>query len=455
MNKIAGITRSTKVVQGVLDEVGEGIFAELDFTLEAKHIERFEALYSAKCPDVVVPKVVWPRTRPRVLTMTWLQGRKPRDLNATEKLTLVRAAAPCLALQLMDAGFLHCDPHEGNMMLLDDGRLGLIDFGLVSQMTQVHQESMASAILNLLAGDYKALVPCFIGMGILNAEAGDLRRPGEGQPFADALEEALSGGGGRKRQVQGGSLDRRRAFGQLYEELSGLAFRYYFTLPSYYVLVMRSFATLEGIAFGADPDFNMYTSSYPFAFRRMLTPRTPEGRRLFQEALLSEGRLKLFRLLEEKGQRQKVDGNVTEVSSSTATATTAMRVAADVLLAPGGHHLRRLLHSADSVSLIADLASPVALPLRRAATMALAQRLLRYRGDNDSAAKRRCRQQRLRARLVARIFLNHLHVAWRSRPLLVASIVARGSAALAGRFVLAVVRGSRRRSKTAAFGSLT
>ena len=100
----------------------------------------------------------------------------------------------------MDAGFVHCDPHEGNMrlgkyveftfvgfgdslglsfrdiprMLLDDGRLGLIDFGLVAQMTAVHQalgtsshggprtrvqESMASAILSLLAEDYQALVP--------------------------------------------------------------------------------------------------------------------------------------------------------------------------------------------------------------------------------------------------------------------------------------------------------
>ncbi|CAE8581207.1 unnamed protein product, partial [Polarella glacialis] len=202
---LRGVTRSAEIIQSVLDEVGDGLFAELDFTQEARHLERFRDLYGEKCPDVVVPEVVWSLTRQRVLTMSWLDGRKPRDLTAEERLLLVSRAAPCLALQLMDSGFVHCDPHEGNMMLLDDGRLGLIDFGLVAQMTAVHQESMASAILNLLTKDYKALVPCFRGMGILSSDSSnddDLRRPGEDQSFADALEEALSGGGGRERLVQ-------------------------------------------------------------------------------------------------------------------------------------------------------------------------------------------------------------------------------------------------------------
>ncbi|CAK0802705.1 unnamed protein product, partial [Prorocentrum cordatum] len=188
INRVVGITRSTEIVKGVLDEVGEGLFAELDFSQEARHIERFRDLYGALCPEVVVPDVVWSRTRPRVLTMGWLSGRKARQLNAQEKLAMVRMAAPCLSLQLMGAGFVHCDPHEGNMMLLDDGRLGLIDFGLMAQMTPVHQESMASAILNLLSGDYRALERCFEGMGILNTDVDDVRRPGTEAPFAEALE---------------------------------------------------------------------------------------------------------------------------------------------------------------------------------------------------------------------------------------------------------------------------
>eukprot|EP00439_Symbiodinium_sp_Y106_P033219 s4935_g3.t7 len=356
-----GATRSSEIAQSVLDEVGDGLFAELDFVQEARHAELFQSLYGAKCPDVVVPEVVWSRTSTRVLTTTWLHGRKPRDLSAQEKLRLVNLAGPCLSLQLMDAGFVHCDPHEGNMMLLEDGRLGLIDFGLVAQMTAVHQESMASAILSLLAEDYKGLVPCFRGMGILSSEREDdedLKRPGEEQPFAIALEE------------DGMGVDRRRAFGQLYEELSNLAFRYYFTLPSYYVLVMRSFVTLEGIAFAADPDFNMYTTSSPFALRRLLMPRTTTGRKLLEERLVERQesglRLRLLSLLQGRlmyGKRSKQD--------ATGTVGTVSRTVMEVLLTvPHGQALRRVLATLDSVSLIEDLTAPATAPLRRVAAKA-------------------------------------------------------------------------------------
>eukprot|EP00971_Amphidinium_carterae_P097576 1930772-Amphidinium_carterae.1 len=173
-------------------------------------------------------------------------------------------------------------------MLLSDGRLALLDFGLVARMTSVHQESMASAILNMMAAKYTDLVLCFFGMGILSTAVDDLRRPGVEATFTDALEDALGGGPDEGRLVQGGAQDRRRAFGQLYEELSSLAFEYYFRIPSYYMLVMRSFVTLEGIACGSDSDFNMYKTSYPYALRRLLTPKSREGKLLLRKALLGE-----------------------------------------------------------------------------------------------------------------------------------------------------------------------
>lgn len=445
VNKVVGITRSSAIVVAVLDEVGEGLFAEIDFTQEARNIELFRKYYSSKCPNVVVPDVVWGRTTRRVLTTTWLQGRKPRELDAAEKLSLVRLAAPCLSLQLMDNGFVHCDPHEGNMMLLDDGRLGLIDFGLVAQMTTIHQESMASAILNLVTGDYAALVPCFKGMGVLNTDLEDLRRPGVQKPFAQALEEALSGGGGgvepRTRRVQGSESSRRRAFGQLYEELSGLAFSYYFTLPSYYVLVMRSFVTLEGIAFNGDPDFNMYTTSYPYAFRRMLTPHTVLGRRLLRDALLTpSGRMKLLTLAKRPGTAAKQDGPQSHGPGDAANAIAA------ALLAPAGRELRRVLRDADSLHLVTDFQSASAAPVRRALAEAAADAMFRAvasKVSREGAAQRErkagksastspvhLRRRRTCRRLVGRISLRHLRKALRGRPLRTASLMVHFSCQL-------------------------
>eukprot|EP00971_Amphidinium_carterae_P069302 1371316-Amphidinium_carterae.1 len=57
------------VVQALLDEVGAGIFAELNFEQEGRNIEEFQHLYRRSLPDVVVPDVIWSRTSRRVLTM--------------------------------------------------------------------------------------------------------------------------------------------------------------------------------------------------------------------------------------------------------------------------------------------------------------------------------------------------------------------------------------------------
>merc|ERR1719331_1798143 len=102
--------------------------------------------------------------------------------------------------------------------------------------------------------------------------------------------EADAEGGKRKVVQDADGADRRRAFGQLYEELSELAFKYYFTIPSYYILVMRAFVTLEGIALASDSDnsFNMYAATAPYARRKLLTPRTAGGRALLKAALFSK-----------------------------------------------------------------------------------------------------------------------------------------------------------------------
>ena len=149
-------------------------------------------------------------------------------------------------------------------------------------------------------------------MGVLDTSKEDLRRPGVEEPFTLAIQRCMGGGGGeeeaaeeeeeepakRKKIVQdadGGN--RRRAFGQLYEELSELAFKYYFTIPSYYILVMRSFVTLEGIALSADEDesFNMYEATAPYARKKLFTPQTKGGRALLKAALLSSDGRKALR----------------------------------------------------------------------------------------------------------------------------------------------------------------
>ena len=321
--KIGG---DVSVVVAVLDEVGSGLFDELDFTVEAANIRRFQRLYGRACKElgVVVPAVVEHLTSTRVLVTEWMDGVPPRELPPTARAALASTAVRCLAMQLMTHGFIHCDPHEGNLLALRDGRVALIDFGLMAQMRLDHMEAMAHGVLNIMGENYEALVPIFRGMGVL-ADKEDLRRPGTEEPFPAALRRCMSGEaseaadaatavgspaaitsgskgdsasstdrGRRRKLIQDtDGTDRRRAFGQLYEELSELAFKYYFTIPSYYILVMRAFVTLEGIALSADEQgsFNMYSVTAPYARRKLFTPKTKVGRTLLRTALFTpEGR---------------------------------------------------------------------------------------------------------------------------------------------------------------------
>ena len=241
-----------------------------------------------------MPEVVGELTSARVLVTHWIDGTPPRELAPARRCELARTAVRCLAMQLMSDGFIHCDPHEGNLLGLADGRVALLDFGLMAQMRRDHQEAMASGVLNIMAENYGALEEVFKGMGVLNTQVDDLRRDGVDEPFSDAIRRCMTGGAADERArnlIQDDDVgDRRRAFGQLYEELGELAFSYYFTIPSYYILVMRAFVTLEGIALANDGDeFNMYEATAPYARRTLLTPRTAGGRALLRAAFLSSG----------------------------------------------------------------------------------------------------------------------------------------------------------------------
>ena len=80
----------------------------------------------------------------------------------------------------------------------------------------------------------------------------------------------------------------RSRFGALATGLGSMSSRYKFLTPPYIVLLVRTFLTLEGIAAKADPDFNIYVASLPYAVRRAMAPATEEGRRAMRAAFLNE-----------------------------------------------------------------------------------------------------------------------------------------------------------------------
>eukprot|EP00873_Tetraselmis_striata_P030003 jgi/Tetstr1/450267/TSEL_037303.t1 len=120
-------------LQPIADEVGTGIFKELDYHLEARNASDFNSAHSF--------------------------------LGYVAKLMVAMAVEASVA-QLLRTGFVHVDPHEGNMMFTDDGELCYIDFGLMARVAPQNMEAFASGVCHMLAGKYDKLSDDFVQCGI-------------------------------------------------------------------------------------------------------------------------------------------------------------------------------------------------------------------------------------------------------------------------------------------------
>ena len=120
-------------------QVGEGLFNELDFAVEAEHIRTFKSTYASgmRKLGVIVPDVIDDLSSGRVLVTEWVDGVPPRELEDGPRKDLARTAVSFLAMQLMTAGFIHCDPHEGNLLGLPDGRRAPRPLGFTPPMPPI------------------------------------------------------------------------------------------------------------------------------------------------------------------------------------------------------------------------------------------------------------------------------------------------------------------------------
>jgi predicted unusual protein kinase regulating ubiquinone biosynthesis (AarF/ABC1/UbiB family) len=142
---------------------------ELDYRVEAhnlatlrRNLERFER--------IVVPAPVEKLTTRRVLTMDWVEGRKVTDVDPeTEELDgqgLAEELFQAYLQQILLDGFFHADPHPGNVFLTDDGKLALIDLGMVARLSPRMQEHLLRLVVAISEGDGDEAADVALDIGV-------------------------------------------------------------------------------------------------------------------------------------------------------------------------------------------------------------------------------------------------------------------------------------------------
>lgn len=269
----------------ITDELAARIFEEMNYLQEGENAARFKELYG-HIPEIYVPKIYWEYTGRRVLTMEWINGTKltkikeieAQGINATG---LVEIGVQCSLQQLLEHGFFHADPHPGNLLAMEDGKLAYLDFGMMSTILPYQRYGLIDAVVHLVNRDFEALAQDYVKLDFLTPDT-DLT------PIIPALANVFN-------NALGASVAELN-FKRITDEMSAMMYEFPFRVPAYYALIIRSMVTLEGIAINIDPNFKVLSKAYPYVAKRLLTDQSPELRKSLKDLLFKDGSFRWNRL---------------------------------------------------------------------------------------------------------------------------------------------------------------
>jgi ubiquinone biosynthesis protein len=251
----------------IADEFARTLRAELDYEREGRNADTFRRQFAGN-RDVVIPRIYWPQTTSRVLTMQRLTGVKIDDVAALDRLGVDRhdlavRSANLILTEIFEHGFYHADPHPGNFLVLADGAIGALDFGMVGRIGNRQKLDLLDLMLAVVDNDAERAVDAFEALGVVGVDGDVARR--------DALVRDM--GYLLDRYVGRPLADLR--FEEVMTDVFATARRHQLRIPADLVLLMKTLAMNEGVGRHLDPRFNAAAVAAPFAgrvMRRRLLP---------------------------------------------------------------------------------------------------------------------------------------------------------------------------------------
>ncbi|CAO2148505.1 unnamed protein product [Urochloa humidicola] len=269
----------------IVDEFGEKLLEELDYTLEATNIEDFLENFKDD-PTVKIPRVYKQLSGSRVLVMEWIDGIRCTDPQAIKEAGIdvegfLTVGVSAALRQLLEFGLFHGDPHPGNIFAMRDGRIAYVDFGNVAVLSQQNKQILIDAVVHAVNEDYAEMANDFTRLGFL-ASGTDVA------PIIPALESIWQNSAGK------GLADFN--FRSVTGKFNQLVYNYPIRIPERFSLVIRSLLTQEGICFTLKPDFKFLEVAYPYVAKRLLTDPNPALRERLIQVLFKDGAFQWKRL---------------------------------------------------------------------------------------------------------------------------------------------------------------
>jgi ubiquinone biosynthesis protein len=247
---------------GVIEEFDRTIHEELDFGHEARNAQLMAEASTGKAL-VVVPRVHAALSCQTVLTLDFVEGVKISDVTAEAGYDLEQVAKNVIEAsfrQLFEDGLFHGDPHPGNILVLPDHRIALLDFGLVGKLSRAQQEVLVTMLVAVALRDPETVARTLarIGVGEAHTSLADLREDVNG-----ILERYL-----------GLKLDQIRT-STLLRDLLDMAVRHKIRIPKQYATLAKAAMTVEGIIRHLHPGLDVLDVGLPYAKELLLSRFNP------------------------------------------------------------------------------------------------------------------------------------------------------------------------------------
>ena len=233
-------------------EFARSLRRELDLAAECRSAERVAANLSA-LGFVMIPRVHWAHTGPRVNVQDRVQGISGEDLaqvdaSGLDRQLLARRGAQAVLKMIVEDGFFHADPHPGNVFYLPGNRLAFIDFGMVGRLTQRRRDELLRLLLGLVQHEPQAVADVLLDWTGNDHGANLTQLESEIETFVD--------------QYHGTPLAQLSLAGML-ADVTTILREHRLALPADLALLIKAFVSLESMGRGLDPGFHMATEALP------------------------------------------------------------------------------------------------------------------------------------------------------------------------------------------------
>jgi predicted unusual protein kinase regulating ubiquinone biosynthesis (AarF/ABC1/UbiB family) len=246
-------------LQTVVAEFARRVWDEMDFRQEGAYAAEIRANF-ARTPTVVVPRVLADLTRQRVLVLEYVEGRRIDQLQpwiAEGRVSARRVVQTVMELYLqmmLVDGLFHADPHPGNLLLTKEGRVVILDFGMVVRVPRELRVQLVQTVFAAIREDVGGMVRGFQSLGVILPEA-DLAE-------IESLVRRLLVISNMRQTTTTERLEHLLA-----DEVMHALYDAPVALPSELVYFARTASLIEGLGTRYDPYFNATEFASPILLR--------------------------------------------------------------------------------------------------------------------------------------------------------------------------------------------